>query len=114
MPGGVKMFCGVAIGRGVAASDVSARLAQSQVHPGGTDLQTILAAVGTGSDVLANLIKVRAGLSSHDSTVLATETTPLCAAAARLTRERPIRFLSAVEYSGGAWRGTSPKKGEAS
>lgn len=65
MPGGVKMFRGVAVRRRVAATYVSARQAEPQMDPGRTDLQTLLTPIRAGNDVVSNLLQVGA-MFIHD------------------------------------------------
>jgi hypothetical protein len=43
MPGGVKMFCGVFVFRGIATADVFAFQAEAKVHPGIAGLDAIFA-----------------------------------------------------------------------
>ena len=45
---------------------MSARQAKPEVDPGGPNLQTILAAIRAGGDVVINLIEVSAGFGAHD------------------------------------------------
>src|SRR5215210_3478508 len=52
MVGGVEMPGGMFVLRRVAAADVTAAAAETQVHPGIPHRQALLAAVGAGSDVL--------------------------------------------------------------
>lgn len=66
MPGGVKMFRGVPIGRGIAAPYMSARQTEPQVDPGRTGLQALLTAVRARNDVGINLTKMRTFLT-HES-----------------------------------------------
>lgn len=58
----MKMFGGVLILRLVAATDVAAGAAQSQMHPIVSHRQTFLAPRGAGGD-LVNLIEMRASRS---------------------------------------------------
>ena len=67
MAGGVKMFRRVTVWRGIAAAHVSARQAESQVDPGRTHLQTFLATIRAGDNVIVNLIQMRADFVAHDS-----------------------------------------------
>jgi hypothetical protein len=66
MSGRVKMFRGVTIRRRITATHMAAGQAKSEVDPGRTDLQTFLAAIRAGNDVVVNLIQVRAGFGAHD------------------------------------------------
>ena len=66
MRGGVKMFRGVAIRRGITATHVSARQAKPQVDPGRTDLQTFLTPVRARDYVIVNLIEVCAFREAHN------------------------------------------------
>ncbi len=50
MAAGVKVFGGVLVLRAIAAADVPARLANSQVHPAVANLQTILTTLGARRD----------------------------------------------------------------
>ena len=45
---------------------MAAGQAKSQMDPGRTHLQTFLAAIRAGNDVVVNLIEVRAGFGAHD------------------------------------------------
>jgi len=49
--GGVKVLCGVAIGRIITASDVAARAAETQMNPDIVVLQTFLATERAGYHV---------------------------------------------------------------
>ena len=49
--GGVKVLCGVAIGRIITASDVAARTAETQMNPDIVALQTFLATQRAGCHV---------------------------------------------------------------
>lgn len=44
----LEVFCRVTIRRTIAAADVAARHAHSQMHPARADLKAVFAAVGTG------------------------------------------------------------------
>src|SRR3954464_15741401 len=50
--GGVEMFGGVAVGRAVAASHVTADKTQAKVDPLSADLQAVFAALGRGRYLL--------------------------------------------------------------
>jgi hypothetical protein len=52
MGGGVKVFSGVLVLRGIAATDVAADEAQAQVNPAIVQLQTLLATTRMGFDRL--------------------------------------------------------------
>src|SRR5579859_6455824 len=60
MPGGVEMLGGVTVLRVVAASDVTARQAQPEMHPGVAHLQALLAPFARRGHVVY-LILMRAG-----------------------------------------------------
>jgi hypothetical protein len=62
MLGGVKMFCGVLVLRGVAAADVTATQTQAEVHPGVAHLEALFAAFGLGLDAL-DLIEMGTSVS---------------------------------------------------
>src|ERR1700693_4564558 len=51
MADGTKVRGRVAVRRAVAAGDVPARLAHAQVHPGGSDLQAVLASGNRGGQL---------------------------------------------------------------
>jgi hypothetical protein len=53
----LEVLCGVFIFGGIAAADMAAGLAEPQVHPGVTHLETLLAAAGVGRYVVY-LVKV--------------------------------------------------------
>jgi hypothetical protein len=57
MLGGVKMFCGMPMGRIVAASNVPANQADAQVYPTTADTQAIFTALCAGCDAV-NLIQM--------------------------------------------------------
>jgi len=57
MIGGVEMFCGMFIFRGIAAAHMSAGQAEAQVHPTVANLYTLFAALGLWLHA-ANLIEM--------------------------------------------------------
>ena len=57
MFGLVKVFGSVPVWRRVATADVTATKTQTQVDPGGADLQAVFTTIGTGSYVF-NLIEM--------------------------------------------------------
>jgi len=59
MVGGVKVFRGVFVLRGVAAADVAAGETQAQMEPSVAHLEALFAAFGLGLDAL-DLIEMRA------------------------------------------------------
>src|SRR5712692_2296489 len=69
MPGRMKMPGGMLVLGGVAAAHVSARKAQSEMHPTVTHLQAIFTAAGTRFDV-ANFLYVFASAHFHSLTAL--------------------------------------------
>ena len=64
MVGRVKVFGGVLVLRGIAAANVPADEAETQMNPAIACLETILAAVRAWSDLL-DLIEMRAVFRSH-------------------------------------------------
>src|SRR5438094_4127504 len=69
MGGRVKVFRGVLVLGGIAAADVAASKAHSQMDPAVLHFQTLLAAGGARLDV-ADLVEMDAGLLGHDHTSL--------------------------------------------
>jgi hypothetical protein len=61
MFGGVEVFCGVLVLRGVAAADVAAGQTQAQMHPNVAHFETLFAAFGLWLNAL-DLIEVRTSI----------------------------------------------------
>src|SRR5574341_68421 len=62
------MFRRVLVRRRIAAANVTAGQAQSQMHPVSSDAQTVFAAFSAGRHVL-NLIQMRAGVLHYSSSI---------------------------------------------
>jgi hypothetical protein len=58
---GMKMFCGVFVLRGVAAADVAASQAKTQMYPTVAHLKALFAAFGLGFDAF-DLIEMRTSI----------------------------------------------------